>query len=233
MLKTILTVASLVVASFVSFSAPASAGVKEMTGELQRLGVRVEIGPSKCFGLFGDFSAIGGYSPKYNTICISTDMLRGKSIEEVLTHESVHVLQFHSGVVDPGVGVGLKARAAKAETLTQYKAAGAGCKILAMEAVAWTVQHDSTKVLEVLKKTKGAGKGYVAIPEECAPKPPEPHVLRLQDKVFLSLLAGGVGGSIIYMLGMSVMYSSLFQKWKEKWEYNNLKGDENPFQVDW
>lgn len=232
--KTILTVATAVVASFVSFSAPASAGVKEMTGELQRLGVRVEVGPAKCYGLFGVFNlgATGGYSPKYNTICMSSDRLDEVfTLEKVLAHESVHYLQHHTGIVDPGFGVDEETRAKKATTLQQYS--GVSCKVIAMEAVAWTAENNPQKVLKALKEAKGKPKMEVSQPSECAPKPPEPRPLRLQDMVLLGLLVGGFGGGTLFMLGMMVWYSTIFQKWKEKWEYNNLKGDENPFQVNW
>jgi hypothetical protein len=228
------TIASIVVASIVGFSAPASAGVKEMTTELTRLGVRVEIGPTKCYGLFGVFNlgATGGYSKEYNTICVSSEKLDEVfTLEKVIAHESVHYLQHHHGVVDPGFGVDEETRTAKVKTLQQYT--GASCKVLAMEAVAWTAEKDSSKVLKALKEAKGKPKMEVSQPSECAPKPPAPRPLRLQDKVLLGLLVGGFGGGTLFMLGMMLWYCSPVQKWKEKWEYNNLKGDENPFQVDW
>ncbi len=235
MLKSILTAASIIV-TLVTFSAPASAGVKEMTRELTRLGVRVEVGPAKCYGLFGVFNlgATGGYSPKYNTICVSSEKLDVFTLEKVIAHESVHYLQHHTGVVDSGFGVDEQTRMEKAKTLQQYS--GVSCKVLAMEAVAWTAENNPQKVLKALKEAKGTPKMKVTQPSECAPKPSKPSAPRpfgLGLKVYLFLLGAGFGGSIIYMLCMLVMYSSLFQEWKKKCEYNNLKGDENPFQVDW
>lgn len=236
MFKSILTAAAIVVASLSIFSAPASAGVKEMTGELQRLGVRVEVGPTKCYGLFGVFSlgATGGYSKEYNTICISSEKLDEVfTLEKVLAHESVHYLQHHYGVVDPGFGVDEKTRAKKAMTLQQYT--GASCEIMAMEAVAWTAENNPTKVLKALKEAKGTPKMEVTQPSECAPKPSKPKAPRplgLGLKVYLFLLGAGFGGSIIYMLCMIVSDSRFFRKWKEEGEYKNMKGDGNPFTED-
>jgi hypothetical protein len=228
----ILTAAASVVAA-ACFASPASAGVVEMKQELHRLGVRVEVGPTKCYGLFGvlNLGATGGYSKEYNTICVSEEKLDEVfTLEKVLAHESVHYLQHHYGVVDPGFGVDEEIRVKKAITLQQYS--GVSCKVMAMEAVAWTAENNPQEVLKALKEAKGKPKMEVSQPSECAPKPSTPRPFGFGLKLYLFLLGAGFGGFIIYMLCMSVMNTPLFQKWKEKWEYDNMRGDENPFMCD-
>lgn len=174
MFKSILTVATAVVASFISFSAPASAGVKEMTSELQRLGVKVEISPFACADYGWDFRSVPGvYMFEKEVLCVSTSLLPERpdtedlTLEGVLTHESVHVVQHRRGSAIKGWSVQEQQRRKMAKELGHYNK---GCQTLSAEAVAWTEMKNPEKILQELKELPSNGENIPEMEWETSPE---------------------------------------------------------------